>query len=352
MKKISSYDQKYRDWLIIKCGIDESVRKGETPSDFYIKLINSLSWQSSNSELSEYDIDAPCILLEGERQNLHITEFYLDPVVNFKPMPKEIYLPKWHEFMYLLLSTEAKNNIKKQDYAYSLLERAVINCRSNYGMNTARTFVQRLHDNRWSIGIEMSAHLFTLATISHQDELITLVNEKSFIDELIAKNRDELNIIKQKSETLTDWIEGLYSLSPRVYEILNYLKLSKLEDSDKWWRFFSEVDADIIPTLIRSELSVQNQFVQDDEILEWLKFYINERELVNSHSEFKKRLQYLHKSRTTIPKFWMESALKHYESTDESYPKELYEIDPFRVISIMILILSSSRWIEDKMSKI
>lgn len=346
MNNLTMNDRKIRDSIIIQLDVEEGLRTGK-PSVEIVKQLAAKKNDLQHSQVS-YEIDAPLILLEGEREDNSISEFYLDPSINFKMIPREIYFPKWTGFIRLMSSSKTIEGQTQQGYAYSLLQRAVNDCRINYGISTARTLVQRLHDNRWSIGPEMSAHLFTTATVNDEDEFKKIANDKTFINEYITRVRNNLNTIKQESRTLTEWEEGLYSINPNVWELLEYLRYSKLEDAEMWYRFFAEVDADIAPSSLMSTFSAMRQHNNDANNLGWLALFIRKRENSSSFSDFKKQLQYLLNARTSIPKYWMEIALTHYKTVVEALPKELDKVDPWRAVSIDILRSWSIKWDSNK----
>lgn len=342
MNGLSQNDSQIRDSLIIELSINEDLRTGNTP----VEIVQHMASKTGTLNYSQnsYELNAPLIFLEGERQDLSIPEYFLDPEINSNLVPLEIYLPKWAGFMNLLSSKKIVENQTKQEYAFDLLQRAVFNCRITYGSLIAKQLAQKLHDYRWSFGPEMTASLFTTALANNEEnECKQLANDKTFLNEYIAKIRNLLNEIKNTCKNLTEWNEAIYSINPDIWELLKYLRYSNSNDAKKWYRFFEEADADITPSSMRATFSAIAQ-EKGEEIGGWLSLFNSEREASPTCGEFKKRLSYLLSARTSIPKFWMDLALLHYETPTNAIPKELYEVDPWNAVSIDILRSWSIRW--------
>ena len=161
MPALSGPDEQLRDATIIELGAAPELNGGKEP----VAIVRRLSEKDLPRPDSSIDrlIAAPMILLEGDRQRHEIAHFYFDPPSEGPPIPMSVYFPKWAGFRRLLLSTKKAGGTRQCDYAFDLLQRAVVHCRNTHGPDRADALAQSVHDNRWSLGPEMTADLLTLA---------------------------------------------------------------------------------------------------------------------------------------------------------------------------------------------
>ncbi|TAJ14228.1 hypothetical protein DMA11_05935 [Marinilabiliaceae bacterium JC017] len=342
MNVLTKLDCQKRDAAIINMQVQESIRTGESISDILRYMASEKI--DGNQETKSYEVDAPLVLMEGERIDHSISEYFFDPSLNSKLIPSEVYFHKWMVFISMLSSRKSQAGQTSQGYAFSLLQRAVHQCERKYGTSEAKAFAQRLHDNRWSTGSEMTASLFITALTGNQEsEFKQLANDRAFVNEYVLQVRRDLKRIKEDSKDLTEWNEAIYSINPDVSALMKFLRVSDLDEAEKWYRFFAEVDADITPSVMRSTFTVIEE-MKDEKLAGWRTMFHSEKEASDSLTEFKKRLQYLFNGRTTIPKFWMELALIHYETSDEALPPALYQVDPWNAVSIDVLSAWGMKW--------
>lgn len=344
MIELSPMESQFRDAIIIFLYVEEASRAGDQP----VEIVSRLAGKPLPSvPLTEgREVNAPLILLEGDRRRYGLDGLYLDPPSIGAAIPISIYLSKWAGFARLLLSSKAIENVPQCEYAYHLVSRSVIDCRQNRGSHDARSLAQKLHQHRWMAGPEVSASLLTLATIdvTQPQAFEQLVNNQFFIDEQIRTVRAALARAKQSVTTLTDWCEALYLLNPAVWELLGYLARSELPEAEQWHRFFAEVDANIAPCSIRDVSSTVRKELSRPTVLSWKDTFVSERARSTTIKEFKERLQYLLHARTCIPKFWFDMALQLYDVAEDKLPAELDEIDQRRAVSTSILRKWSLRW--------
>jgi hypothetical protein len=333
---------RYRDSLIIRVGADPELNRGEPPVDIVARLSAK---PVDISGLEDREIDAPLIVLETDRTNYGISAFYLDPPTDAPSIPTHFYLMKWGGFSRLLLSEKIVGDMRQTDYAFALLSRAVQDCRDTHGVERARALTQALHDNRWAVGPEMSAELFTIATFP-PDPSATASNlsaDHAFLTKEIAAVRGALSQAKASSSDLTEWCESLYSINPRVWALLMYLRDSDLPDAETWYRYFAEVDADIAPCSLRNVFQVIHAETGESGPA-WHELFISTRQETTSITEFRQKLQFLLHTRTTIPKYWFDLAVESYELAADQLPDRLTGIDPFRAVSTDVLRSVSMRW--------
>ena len=336
-------DLQFRDSLIIKLAADEEIRSGGKPID----IVSHLAAQEVDHiiTIGNRNVEAPLVFLEGDRHSFGTAEYYIYPPHTGNSIPLSIYFPKWAGFARLTLSGKVIQGMTQADYAFGLLQRVVDHCRRINGVTKARELVQALHDTRWSIGPKMTAFLFTLATEDQSEtkSKSTFGIGQEFVENEIVELKKSLQAAKDRSKNLTEWCEVLYSINPRIWAVLSYLRDSDIPDAEKWYRYFAEVDADIAPCLIRDVFSVINA-EKGESGPSWLSLFLTERECCNSRREFKQKLQYFMHARTTIPKYWYDLALNSYDMVQEHLPVELDSIDKWRVVSVDSLRASSMAW--------
>lgn len=340
---LSLIEAQLRDSIIIGLGADEDIRKGEKP----VAIVAHLSAKRVmlTESLNGRQVDAPMILLEGDRQRLGAEEFYFDPPNVGPSIPLELYFPKWAGFARLLLSSKIVAAVSQSDYAFALLRRSIEHCRNTRGVASARALVQALHDNRWSIGPEMTAELFTVATWdpAAPATVPSRSTDHEFLKTEIAAVRSQLSQIKQSCRDLTEWCEALYSINPRVWALIIYLRSSDLPDAEKWYRYFAEVDADIAPCSMRDVFSVIRTETGKSGA-SWQSLIISERAQSTDINEFRQKLQYLLRARTSIPAFWFDLAIQSYDVREEHLPAALDCVDAWRAVSTSVLRASSMVW--------
>ena len=343
MAALSRSDEQFRDATIIRFGAEPELNGGKEPVAI-VRYLSEKDLPRPDSSI-DYPIAAPMILLEGDRQRHGIAHFYFDPPSEGPPIPLSLYLPKWAGFSRLLLSTKKVGGTRQCDYAFDLLQRAVVHCRDTHGPNRADALAQSVHDHRWSLGPEMTAHLLTLATLgtSQPSDTGLLSAESETLAAAIASVRTALVQAKQSCCDLTEWCEALYSINPRVWKLLTQLKSSDLRDGESYWRFFAEVDADIAPCSMRDVFTVIHAETGDDGP-SWRSHFLSMRDDAADLKEFKEKLQYLLHARTSIPKFWVELAVASYDLPAEKLPSALDNIDPWRAVSTNLLRAASLRW--------
>lgn len=337
MSTLSLNDCQYRDYYLIMTYFNECKRTGKPVSDIIIKLTSQKPIFNVSSHV--YEVDAPLILMEGERVENSIEEFFFDSSINSGLFTNHFYLKKLFGFIFLLLSDKQDDGgVAYHSYALSLLHRAVQKCRSDYGISESKRFVQRLHDNRWSLGSEMTENLLNIAFgVNNKDEFVINANNDEFLKEYISSVRNKLNYIKENSKTLTEWNEGVYSVNPDVINLMRFLNYSNHDEHKKWSRFFAEVDADITASTIRSTFTTFEDFIKIEQHNGWLSFFLMLREDSSTLSDFKTKLKYLLNSRMSIPKFWMDLAVENYDTPQNKLPYILYKVDFFNSISIDII---------------
>jgi hypothetical protein len=291
---------------------------------------------------------APLVFLEGERQSRQIVEFYFDPPEIGDPIPRELYFPKWAGFARLLSSAKAVEGMSQRDYAYSLLHRAVDDCRRQRGEGVARRFVRALHEHRWTVGPEMTASLLAVATRANATNAERLTDETGFVGAHVTEVRSRLNIAKRDSRSLTDWCEALYLLNPDVWELMSNLRTSDLHDAEKWYRYFAEVDADIAACSALLTFPDRRQQTGDDSPSWIASVFLREREAAANATEFRGRVNYLLRARTSIPEFWANIASECYDRPVERLPVELAAVDAWRAVSTAVLRGWSMAWAFDR----
>jgi len=343
----SQSDLRLRDSIIIKLAGDDEVKPERKP----VEIVSYLAAQEIDisNPIGNREIDGPMVLLEGDRRTLNTEAYYIYPVLSGNKIPLVYYFPKWAGFARLVLSEKVIQGMTQMDYAFGLLQRAVDHCRQINGIPQARKLVQALHDTRWSIGPEMTASLFTFASMEASETKASTPFgiSREFIENEIVDLKKLLHSAKHYSKNLTEWCEALYSINPRVWAVLNYLRDSDIPDAEKSYRYFAEVDADIATCSLRDDFSVINS-ENSETGPSWLSLFLIERERSKNIKEFKQKLQYLLHARTTIPKYWFDLALSSYDTAQENLPDELDSIDKWRAVSVSCLRSSSMSWMSKR----
>ena len=191
----------------------------------------------------------------------------------------------------------------------------------------------------------MTAELFTVASLDPAKAVTGpgLSTDHEFLKAEIAAVRSQLSQIKQSCRNLTEWCEALYSINPRVWALIMYLRVSDLPDAEKWYRYFAEVDADIAPCSMRDVFSVIRMETGKSGA-SWQSLMVSERTQSTDLNEFQQKLQYLLHARTSIPTFWFDLAVQSYSVPEEHLPAALDSIDAWRGVSINVLRASSMVW--------
>ena len=276
--------------------------------------------------------EAPIIFTEGFRLREKIDQFFY-----YKPANGYSVTPAEHDLSWKMFNSLHYQKSSHGNYAKDLIARAIIDCRRQYGNDSAIEFVRSLWSHHWIFGRFTAANLLTYAWgVDSEEDWGKLRSDKDFIFEQFDEIESALNYIKQTCISLDQWLWGLYLIGPDAHFIYKLSRGSDDDEIEKVNRILDEIGADTVDVYFRCERSMLN----DPYLIDfYIKGMRKDRDIKDIDIEkLKITLEFESRYRTHLPQYWVDKALKFLRS--ENYDG-LSELNCFNTILLDSIICTS-----------
>ena len=322
--------QKMQDQMIIDSAMqcDENVKR--IMSHDSMRRLTEMSVSLSEKEIfnAKPDVDYPVILTETFRQKMRTNLMFIDPQKAKKPLKVGEWLYFWLPFHYLNLE---KNN----EQASLLIGRALREASNYYDKQELQQFIDRLWKHRWIFDAFKCAQWRLMVLAENEKELGSIISEGKEAKRAFDELESRLTYIKDNVQTLDEWIDELYILSPLVkYNLIIHREMkSDKDDVKQRERFVDEISADIYA--IFNATMVFGIFLGNEKV--WTSLYLPKDKVSPEQVRtLKREMSYKYRARVIYPKFWFDDAISYLTNEHIEIPTRLYSFSQQHFLSCFI----------------
>lgn len=305
--------RKYQDYTILRHAIKLVIKRKLYVPDLLLHVATEVfveEWSETIQDLECEAWDFP-VIYDTEKQTLEAVFF--DPLTSDKSPDVTERLSEWSRFQSIIW--------EKPDQAFQVLAKATVLYRARYGGRRTQEFITRLWKYRWVYGAGTCADMLWTVVDEVPNTPFTTEREEDEPKEAYQRAIQLIEKAKNEANSLDEWFEALYLLTPWVKYATIAFTRSNCSDASKYLRWLEEVMADIQGVWLTYILPLLGVF-PSDMFHQWEKYELRD-------------LSYGYRARVKYPLFWFQAIKQHIEE-GTPVPDALTKFDRNHLLSIYI----------------